>query len=150
MEMIQHVLICGGCGSVQSADVPIKLCACGSDHARDAILQLQVSQLCPRCSRLHAIDLDVDSVQYPERQCPECVAELHARCRRSAEFGRELEWLVDLANRLGLRVDIARNGFIGLVDPPSQDLSTDPFRAATRASAAPGSRPTRGEPLGSW
>ena len=121
MEMIQRVLICGGCGSAQPADVPIKLCVCGSHHARDAILQLQVSQLCPRCRRLHAIDLDVDSVLYPERHCPECRAELRVYWERSDEWEREREWLVDEADRLGLCIGITRDGALGLVDPPSEN-----------------------------
>ena len=118
MEMIQHVLICGGCGSVQSADVPIKLCACGSDHARDACLQLQASQPCPRC---HAIDPDVNSAQYPERYCPECREELRAYWERAKEWDRERDWFIDEGARLGLQVGITSDGFVGLVDAPLED-----------------------------
>lgn len=117
--MIQDVVICRECGSMQAADVPVKLCACGSDHARDERIRLQASQLCPRCRRLHAIDLR--PTKYPDRQCPECSAELDAYYAECEAWEQERELLQEQADRLGLYVGITRDGFIGLVDPPAAD-----------------------------
>jgi hypothetical protein len=42
--MIQDIRKCGTCGSKQAAEVPVKRCACDSDHARDVRLQLQAAR----------------------------------------------------------------------------------------------------------
>ena len=46
METVQAVVICAECGSTQAAEVPMRLCACDSEHARDVKLLLHASRLC--------------------------------------------------------------------------------------------------------
>ena len=119
METIQDVLICGGCGSIQAADAPLRLCACGSDHFWDTMLRLQASQFFPDCSRLHAMDFSPGL--FPQRYWPECFARRASYVDECMAFEFELEGLRRDADARGLYAGMTRDGKLGLVDPDSEE-----------------------------